>query len=224
MKHKECVLDAPAYNEKLTGLLGVILGFLLVVVSYNSYRSALSYRPPPQQVFLDIYNRPIGTQSLLLPTHHNPGLRKTTSERNGETATDFVHLAIVDMFNYNSAQLDNGEVFDKFQTYLSERIAVKIYRDIFLKLSQQRIVKAQEGVVRSRVVGELEISNPRNLPYQTTSGMTLEARTFRVNGTLLVTVHAEKEYPTIYTMSAIVQRALIQDKLMGYQIVSLELN
>lgn len=218
------VRSAPNYNNKLTALLGVILGLFLVYTSYQNFDSALSYRPLPQQVFLDIYNRPIGEQNLLLPANHNPGLRKTTSMKGGETAADFVHYAMVDIFDYNADELRDGDVYDKFQKYLYEKVAVKLYRNVFVNLGQQRIVKAQDAVVRGRVVGDLSITQPKIMPYQTTSGVMLNARTFLVTGTFLVTVHAEKEYPTVYNLRVIVQRALIQDKMMGYQIVSLELN
>ena len=70
----------------------------------------------------------------------------------------------------------------------------------------------------------LEISQPKMLAYQTTSGVFLDARTFLVTGTFMVTVHADKDYPTVYNLRVIVQRALVQDKMMGYQIISMELN
>jgi hypothetical protein len=213
----------PQFNGKLTAILGVLLGVLLFYSSYSNLQKSLAYNPLPKQVFLDVYNRPIGEQSLLLPASHNPGFRKTTSVKKGETASDYVKYAMLDIFDYTYEELANGVVYDKFQTHMYEDVAISLYRDVFTRLGQQRIVKAQDGLVRGRFVGDLKVSKPKSLPYRTNSGISIEARTFLVKGTFILTAYAEKEYPTVYQMSVIVQRALIQDKMMGYQIISLEL-
>ncbi|APD91905.1 hypothetical protein BM525_18665 (plasmid) [Alteromonas mediterranea] len=222
-KGMEALDDASYYKSKLTALLGVVLGAFLVYTSYQHTQAALDYRPLPQQVFLDTYNRPLGEQNLALPANHNHGFRKTTSLAKGETAIDFAHYALVDMFDYNADELNEGQVFHKFQKYLYEKVATKLYRTVFINLGQQRIVKAQEALVRGRVIGDLQISQPKMLDYQTTSGVFIKARTFLVTGTFMVTVHADKDYPTVYNVRLIVQRALVQDKMMGYQIISMEL-
>jgi hypothetical protein len=213
----------PQFNSKLTAILGVILAIVLLYSSYGNLQQAIAYSPLPQQVFLDVYNRPIGEQSLLVPASHNPGFRKTKSLNSGETAADFTKYALLDIFDYNYEDLKNGSVFDKFQNYMYEDVASSLYRDVFANLGHQRIVMSQNGLVRGRFTSALKASSPKIFNYKTNAGVTIEARTFLVEGTFILTAYADKEFPTVYQMKAIVQRALIQDKMMGYQIISLEL-
>ena len=93
------VTKTPWYQNKLTALFGVIVGLMFAWFSHSHYQSSLTYRALPQQVFLNVNNQPIGAQNLMEDTFHNPQYRMSTTE--GETPSDFLKHAILDIFTYN---------------------------------------------------------------------------------------------------------------------------
>jgi hypothetical protein len=212
--------EKPWYKDKLTALLAIIMGVCFVIISWYHYQSSLEYRPIPQQVFLDEYNRPLGRQNLLEDTFHNPQYRKGNK---GETASDFLTDALLSTFHYNYNELNSGEVLDRFLEWCSEDEAIDLYSNAFVNLSSQRIIKAQLGISEPQVIGDWKLIKEGAVGYQSTSGLSLESKTFLFEGTLMLEVHADSVYPTVYQVSAVVQRALIQDKIKGYQLINLEL-
>lgn len=209
------------YKDKLTALLGMLFGIVVALSGYIHYDSSSEYQPLPQQVFLNPYNQPIGEQDLLKDATHNPQYRKTKKE--GETAHDYLKDFLLSTFTYNKNDLESGKVLDDFLLWCSEDEAIELYSDVFVNLGQQRIVVAQDGLVRARIIGDLSYVGGAKRPYVSTSGIELNSLTHKFEGKMIITVHGEKLYPTVYTVTALVQRALIQDKIAGYQVVSLEL-
>lgn len=211
------------FKKKLTAILAVIISVLTMITCYFNYDSSESYMALPQQVLLDIYNRPIGSQDLLGETSHNPKYRKDTG--NGETASDFAKEALLTLFRYDKRDLVSGNQLSKFKLWMDPEIGEEIYTEIFVNLSQQRIVMAQDGYVRSRIIGPLEYIGAAEREYVSRSGLGIKANTHKFVGKMIVTAYGDDEYPTIYNnVSVIVQRALLQDKINGYQLVSMELN
>jgi len=214
-------LKSKRYQNKLTSILSFIVGLLLLIGSWNHYESSVFYKPVPQQVFLDEYNRPIGVQDLLIDTYHNINYRKGSDD--GLTPGDFLKEALLTLFTYDKKDLTSGSVMMDFANWCSEEESISLYRDSFVNLGQQKVVLAQDGVVQARIVGELNYVGSAQRLYESSAGLELPSLTHKFTGTMIVTVHGEKEYPTVFSVSALVQRALIQDKIRGYQIVELEL-
>jgi hypothetical protein len=213
--------DSPWFQDKLTALFGIIVGAFFVAVSWYHLEDASLYRALPQQVFLDQYNRPIGKQDLMMETFHNPGYRKDGV--NGGTAEDFLKESLLSMFSYDYRDLSNGSAFREFLKWCSEDEAYDLYVNAFSNLSSQRIIRAQNGISEANVLGGFTFVGDATRPYETSSGLKLSAKTYKFEGKMLVTVYGEKEYPTVYNVTAILQRALIQDKMAGYQLIELEM-
>jgi hypothetical protein len=212
------------YQDRLTALFGVVISLVVVYFSYSHYAVSSSYEPMPQQVFLDVMNRPIGLQDLLQPANHNPQYRKDLGDSGteGVSAADFSKEALLTVFKYNKKDLQSGKVLANFRLFMSEEHADKLYTNIFTNLSQQRVVIATDGHVRARLIGELEYVGSRDdMPYESRSGLTLTSIGYMFKGKMVLTAHGADRYPTIYDVTLITQRALIQDKIKGYQITDL---
>ena len=211
------------YQDKLTAVLAIIISGITLISSYFHYGDATSYRALPQQVLLDVFNRPIGDQDLLVETTHNPQYRENTGL--AETSSDFTKEALLDLFTYDFEDLESGRQLKKFTVWLENDVGERLYSDVFVNLSQQRIVMAQEGYVRAKMIGELEYIGSAEREYVSRAGLGLLAMTHKFTGKMIVTAYADDEYPTVYNnVTIIVQRTLLQDKIKGYQIVQLELN
>lgn len=214
-------INSPQFQKKLTAILAVISGITMCFVSYWHLSTALNYQPMPQQVFLDVYNRPIGLQTLRDHTFHNPDYESPVSE--GGPARDFLQEAALTLFNYGRPDLTSGDMLDRFIIWCSEDEAIDLYQNAFASMGQQRIVMAQDAIVESRFVADMKYIGSALRPYETTSGLRMQAQTYKFEGTFVVNVHADKVYPTVYKLTALVQRAMIQDKIKGYQLIELEM-
>jgi hypothetical protein len=216
------VIKEDWYQSRLTALMGIIVSVALCYFSYGHYETAKYYRATPQHVLLDIYNRPIGDQFLSGDADHNPQYRVSGSL--AESAQDFTKEALLTLFTYDKKMLTDGSVLEAFITWLSQEEGLRVYTEIFVNLSQQKIVMAQDGFVRARVLGDIYFEGSAIRPYESTSGLKLDSKTYLFSAKLLVTAYGKDEYPTVYNdVSVMVQRALLQDKYYGYQIISLEI-
>lgn len=209
------------YKNKLTSIFGAILGLAFMFFGYHYYQTSKLYNPLPQQVILNIFNQPVGEQDLMIDTHHNPQYRKTTSK--GETAADFLKNGLLTLFTYTKEDLESGGVLSSFKYWCSEDEAENLYKDVFVNLGQQRIVRAQNGLVQIRIIGDLNYIGKASRPYESISGLKLDSLTHKFTGKIIVTAYGGKEYPMVYDLTALVQRALLQDKEEGYQIIELEM-
>lgn len=209
-----------AFKTKMAALFSFLASLIIFFSSQSYNEEAESYMPMPQQVLLDVYNRPIGVQDLLVEATHNIGY---SNEKEGGPSGDFATEAMLSFFSYNKDDLDNGEVLRVYREFFSEEKADRVYRDVFMNLSQQRIVQKQDGVVRARMIGDLNYVGQAVRDYETTAGLGLKSATFKFTGKILITVHAKDEFPTLYQFEVIVQRALIQDKIRAYQLIQLDL-
>lgn len=70
------VIESVWYKNKLTAILGMLIGLVLLASSYYHYQTAKEYNALPQQVILNVYNQPIGVQDLMSDTFHNPQYRR----------------------------------------------------------------------------------------------------------------------------------------------------
>jgi hypothetical protein len=208
-------------SKKLTAIMALLVSVLILIMSYFYSDAAIFYKAFPQQVFLDVYNRPIGTQDLLVDTNHNPKYRINTGK--AETAIDFFRESMLSVFNYTKGDLVDGVVYTRFKTFCSEDVGESLYRDVFVNLGQQRVVLAQDGLVDAKFIGETTYVGKAVRDYVSVSGLGLESMTYKLEGKILITAHGESQYPTVYSFSALVQRALIQDKIKGYQIIELRM-
>lgn len=207
-------------NDKYTAILACVISVVTLLLSYFHLSDSLIYIPKPQQVLLDYYHRPIGVQNLLEDTLHNPHYRTSPS---WAPAEDFTKESLLRLFSYNKDELSNGSVYRTFETLFTEGEGEKIYSNIFINLSQPKIVMAQDGIVRSRLIGPVSYEGSADWEYRTLSGLKLNSRTHQFKGKIMITVHAEETYPTLYDFVIEVQRALLQDKISGYQILRLEI-
>lgn len=207
-------------KEQLFVILCIIVSAIMTVMSYYHYSDSQTYIPKPQQMLLDIYHRPIGSQNLLEDTEHNPHYR---TGNNGEAGADYAKESLLNMFTYNKGDLTSGKVLERFQQAFTEGEGERVYQGIFVNLSQPRIVMAQDALVRARIIGQLEYNGKAEWPYQTISGLSMTARTHQYKGKMMITVYGEDTFPTLYDFVIVVQRALLQDKITGYQILTMEL-
>lgn len=210
----------PWFQEKLFSLLCAIVSALTCYMAYSHYQNSLEYVPLPQQVLLDAYHRPIGVQNLLEDTFHNPHYRTGTE---GETGADYAKEMLLTLFTYNKDDLVSGRVLNRFQNIFSEGEGENVYQNVFVNLSEPRIVMAQDALVRSRVIGNLTYIGSAAWPYRSLSGLPMMAKTHQYEGKMMITVHGEDTFPTLYSVVIEVQRALLQDKITGYQILRVEL-
>lgn len=210
----------PWLNDKYTAILACIISFIMLTLSYFHFSNSLLYFPKPQQVLLDYYHRPIGVQNLLEDTFHNPHYRTSPS---WAPAEDFAKESLLRLFSYNKDHLTSGSVYREFETLFSEGEGEKVYSNIFINLSQPKIVMAQDGIVRARLIGAISYEGSANWDYRTLSGLKLTSKTHQFKGKIMITVHADETYPTLYDFVIEVQRALLQDKISGYQILRLEI-
>jgi hypothetical protein len=216
------IKDTSWYRHKMSAVCACFVGVIILWMSYSHLAGALDYQPKPQQVLLDIYNRPIGEQNLLEETYHNPSYRDEANE--GGVAAEFAKEAVLRMFSYSHDELRRGDVLNRFMMYMNPDVGVDVYQEQFLNLSHQRTVMAQDGIVRARFIGELYWEGETELPYESMSGLSLLAKAHQFKGVLMVTTHADDIYPAVYNdVTITVQRALLQDKLHGYQIIKLEI-
>ena len=118
---------------------------------------------------------------------------------------------------------ESGGVLSSFKYWCSEDEAENLYKDVFVNLGQQRIVRAQNGLVQIRIIGALNYIGKASRPYESISGLKLNSLTHKFTGKIIVTAYGGKEYPMVYDVTALVQRALLQDKEEGYQIIELEM-
>lgn len=215
------VESAESQKNKMAAVGACLLSFFLVFLTYFYWSGAMDYRPPVQKIFLNTYNQPVGQQDLLVDSFHNPQYRKSTTE--GETPGDFLKHALLNMFTYKKSDLEDGTMLKRFKLWCSDETAEQLYTNNFVNLGQQRVVMAQDGLVRSRIVGEFKYIGKAVRRYDSMSGLVIPALTHKFEGRMLVSTYGDKAYPTFYTVTALVQRAMLQDKLAGYQIVELEM-
>lgn len=193
----------------------------LVVFAFSAWHldSALSYTPIPQQIVLDMDHRPIERQDLKRPATHNPQFRVGEYQ----AAEDFAKYALLTIFTYTKEELELGTVRERFVRLFAEDESLQMYEQQFLNLSQQKIVIGQDGLVRTRLIGDLNYVGSKMSSYIGVSGRTNElTQTYKFTGKMLMTVHATKDYPNLSDVTVIIQRAKIQDKMMGYQVALLE--
>jgi hypothetical protein len=209
-----------AFNSKMAALFSCLVSVCIFFSAKNYNEEAEGYLPMPQQVLLDVYNRPIGEQDLLVEATHNIGYN---NNEEGGASGDFATEAMLSFFSYNKDDLNSGEVLRIYREFFSEEKADKVYQDIFMNLSQQRIVQKQDGIVRARMIGDIKYVGQAVRDYETTAGLDLKSATFKFTGKILITVHAKDEFPTLYQFEVLVQRALIQDKIRAYQLIQLDL-
>lgn len=213
-------LLSPLLSKKLTALFCCLMSFLLAVCSYSFLAEVEDYQPMPKQVFLDVYSRPIGDQSLLSEVKHSMAYR---SETEGQSAGDFAKEALLYLFSYSKDELASTEMYRRHHEIFSDVVADDVYLNVFSLLSHQKIVMAQDAIVRARVIGDLYYEGRADWNYESTAGLDLKSATFKLTGQVMITVHASEIYPTLYKVELIVQRALVQDKIRGYQLIELRL-
>ena len=217
-------------------LVGIIISVLTFLFSLNFMLGAQDYEPIAQRVLLDSYNRPVGDQDLLSMAKHNPDYPvpegaatarsgKGIGEDDAAPAKAFAQHMMLDIFNYGRADLESGEVLRKFLRWCSEEEAIDIHNNAFRDLSQQRIVMKQDAFVRPELVGDFEyVGFTTNRPYESMANYTVnETITMLFKGRMLLTVYANKNFPTYYDIELQVQRAVLQDKIKGYQCTELSL-
>ena len=214
------VFKEPWYQNKLTSIFGIVTGSILLFGSISHLDTAQDYSPLPQQVFTDTYNRPIGNQDLMRDTFHNMDYEQGPG---ASPSKDFLHETLLSFFNYGAKELLDGTMLNRFEKACSEDIAFDLYSQVFLNLNQQEIVKEQDAVVVSQVIGDIEQVKSGAFKYKTTSGINKNALTFQFRGVLKVVVMGQEDFTTVYRFEALVQRAMIQDKMRGYQLIDLEM-
>ena len=224
-------------SRRVTMLISLFVAVLTLIYSFNFMLDSFDYEPVAQRVLLDTYNRPVGDQDLLAMAVHNPDYPvpkgRVANVRRGDSITDsdaeparyFAEHMMLDIFKYDKFELESGEVLRRFLKWCSEDEAVDIHNNSFRDLSQQRIVLSQDARVRPEIIGDFEYKGfTTNRPYESKANYTInETITMLFEGKMLVTVFAKKNYPTYYDVAIQVQRAVLQDKIKGYQCTEMTL-
>jgi hypothetical protein len=208
------------YQNKLNAIFALFVSLFGVYFAYDYWGEAKVHIPKPQQVLVDMEHRPVGVQNLLSHGNYNRAYRKDELG-----AADFAKEGLLTLFTYNKTDLESGKLHARFDHWLSSDEMETIYEDLFLRHSVQKIVKAQDGLVRARILGDLTYVGEAERDYETSGGLEVKAKTYKFTGKIMITVHGnEDEYPTLYSVSILIQRALLQDKIKGFQIVELGLS
>lgn len=224
-------MESNAVQRRVSMLVAIFFAFCTLLFSVNFLLDAFDYDPIEQRVLLDTFNRPVGNQDLLAMAVHNPDYpvpeRGQVSIREGDEIFDddaaparfFAQHMMLDIFDYGKEDLESGAVLRKFLTWCSDDEAVDIHNNYFRDLSQQRIVMKQDAIVRPEIIGDFEYAGyTTNRPYESKANYTVnETVTMLFKGKMLLTVYAGKNFPTYYDVEIQVQRAVLQDKIKGYQ-------
>lgn len=203
--------------DRVYGYLRILLALSVLAISFFYVSGAMDYRANPSRIYVDMMGRPIAEQNLLGFAEHNEGYGKGR-----DSVTSFGREAILTLFNYHFSDFVSGAHKQKTLPFFSAQSFDEIY-GLFQSLTFNRVVEAQEGIVESDVVGEISyIGSTTSLRYQGSSNETVSS--FKVNGTLVVEVNADTSEKEVYKFELYIQRAPIQDKVRGYQVVQLEIS
>jgi hypothetical protein len=204
-------------NEVATAIACIVASIFILALSIERVSAGNSYQPPPQIVILDYQNRPIGSQDLLEDVNYIPDCPPDQ-----EPPVCFAKKFILDSLSYDKKDHSEGRVYESFQYYTGDE-SLTLYEQ-FSNMSIQRAVYAQNGIVRSQLIGDLKTQQSLNLTYVRLNGAKLLSKASFIKGRMKLTIFGEEEFPSLYDVELIVQRAEIQDKEAGYFIKAATFN
>lgn len=203
--------------DRVYGYLRIVLAFIVLLLSWLYFSAAMDYRPNASRVYIDMLERPMPAQNLTgFATHnHNYG-------KGRDSVKDFAEEFMLTMFTYSFDELESGIHKQKVMPFISAKVFKEIYTS-FYGLTYNKVVLAQKGIVEAFVPGEIEfVGGTNNFAYQGNSNEVV--RTYQVKGRLVVDLTANDSGKDFYQFVIYVQRAPVQDKSRGYQVIQLEIS
>tara|TARA_R110000765_G_scaffold222613_3_gene326719 strand:- start:568 stop:1071 length:504 start_codon:yes stop_codon:yes gene_type:complete len=163
-------------------------------------------------------NKPIGSQDLLGFANHNKqygvGL---------DGVKDFLKDTLLRQFTFTFDEITTQSHRDEMRVFYSDKGFSEIYPS-FLDLSYMKLISAQDGIAEARMIGEIKVvDSTTSYKYEGRNPIKPEVRTFLLTAKVFVELYGNEEVSQLYNVRAYVQRAYVEDKLRGYQIIRLEL-
>lgn len=206
------------FNERIQGYFNVFVALCFCVAFYGFYTSAKSYNPNESRVYVDMANKPIGNQDLLGYATHNRQYGKKE-----KSVQDFMKETLLRQFTFTFDEISSQSHRDEMRMFYSDKGFSEFY-PLFLGTSYMKMVDKQQGIAEARMIGLPVIENSTlSYPYEGRNPVKPTVRTFLVSAKVFVDVSGEESVSQLYKVRAYVQRALVEDKLRGYQIIRLEL-
>jgi len=205
-------------SERIYGYYNVFFALCFCAAFYGFYTSADSYDPNPSRIYVDMANKPIGAQNLLGYANHNRDYRK------GEDGVkDFLKETMLRQFTFAFDDISSQRHRDEMRVFYSDKGFEEFY-PMFLGTSYMKLVDAQKGLVEARMIGEPSVEgSTETYAYEGRNPVKPQVVTFLVTAKVFVDVAGNESVSQLYNIRSYVQRALVEDKLRGYQIVRMEL-
>jgi len=205
-------------KERVQGYFNIVVAVCFCVAFYGFYSSASDYQPNESRVYVDMGNKPIGYQNLVgFATHNRQYGQKEQSVK------DFMKEVLLRQFTFTFDEISSQTHRDEMRVFYSDKGFNEFY-PLFLNTSYMKLVDRQNGIAQARTIGQPEIeASTLSYTYEGRNPIKPEVRTFLVNAKIFVDVTGEEEVSQFYNVRAYVQRALVEDKLRGYQVIRLEL-
>lgn len=205
-------------KERIQGYYNVLFALFFCLAFYGFFTSSSEYSPNHSKMYVDMGNKPIGKQDLLDYANHNRQYRK------GEgSVEDFLKEAMLRQFTFAFDEISSELHRDRMRFFYSDKGFEEVYPS-FLSLSYMKLIEKQEGYSEARFIGELKVEGETTTyPYEGSSILKPETNTYLVTGKLFVEVTGNETVNQFYDLRAYVQRALVEDKMRGYQVIRLEL-
>jgi len=205
-------------KERIHGYFNVFVAVCFCVAFYGFYSSASDYKPNESRVYVDMENKPIGRQNLEGYANHNRQYGV-----NEDSVKDFMKEGLLRQFTFSFDEISKQEHRDEMRVFYSDKGFDEVY-PTFLGLSYMKLIEKQKGFAEARTIGEVKIEQSTlSYEYEGRNPIKPQVRTFLVTARLFVDVSGNEEVSQFYNVRAFVQRALVEDKLRGYQIIRLEL-
>ena len=205
-------------KERIQGYFNILIAVLFFLAFYYFYSSSVDYRPSESRIYVDMANKPIGAQDLTAFADHNPQYGKGL-----DGVKDFLTEGLLRQFTFRFNEIESSSHRDKMRVFYSDKGFAEVY-PTFLKLSYMKLIKAQDGIAEARMVGDAKVDDSTTTyPYEGRNPIKPTVRTFLVTAKVFVELSGNEEVTQLYNVRAYVQRAYVEDKLRGYQVIRLEL-
>jgi hypothetical protein len=205
-------------KERIQGFFNIFVAALFCLAFYSFYSSSVDYRPNESRIYVDMANKPIGKQNLLGYANHNPQYGK---DKDG--VTDFITEGLLRQFTFTFDEISSNSHRDEMRVFYSDKGFNELYPD-FLNLSYMKLIDTQEGIAEARMIGKPVIKDSTtSYEYEGRNPVKPQVITFLVTAKVFVEVFGNEDVTQLYNVRAYVQRAYVEDKLRGYQIIRLEL-
>lgn len=198
-----------------------LMSLLFLFYSWLAIKEWIQYESRSQYIILDSNYKNLPAQDIQQAQSFSAKMRSGTPE----APQDFVGKALLTTFSFTPEDLTSGKVQQNFFDFFSEDVAVKLYEENFKNRSLAKIVNTQQAIAQARLLGDMEYEGVAIIDYISKSGRysSVKASAYKFKGQMMIDVQGKKNLTQLLRFEVIVQRAFVQDKILGYQIVLLKM-